>query len=133
MMAMAAAKLLQKNQTEAAQQQAQQTAQDPIVQMQQKELEIKQGELDLKKQKLSVDAVTKVKQIEVERERIASQKEIAGAQLGAKTAKDKAELDAKQRLEGIRIGAQTAKERDQMQYQREQANKPQPNKPTKGE
>jgi hypothetical protein len=132
MMAMAAAKLLQKNQTEAAQQQAQQTAQDPIVQMQQKELEIKQGELDLKKQKLSVDAVTKVKQIEVERERIASQKEIAGAQLGAKTAKDKAELDAKQRLEGIRIGAQTAKERDQMQYQREQANKPQPEKPTKG-
>jgi hypothetical protein len=140
MMAMAAQKLFQKNQAEAAQHQAQQTAQDPIVQMQQKELEIKQGELDLKKKKLSVDAVTKVKQIEVERERIASQKEIAGAQLGAKTAKDKAELDAKQRLEGIRIGAQTAKDRDQMQHQknqlthqREQDNKPQPEKPTKGE
>lgn len=133
MMAMAAQKLLQKDQAEAAQQKAQQVAQDPLVQMQQKELEIKEGELELKKKKLSVDAVTKVKQIEVERERIASQKEIAGAQLGAKTAKDKAELDAKQRLEGIRIGAQTAKDRDQMQYQREQANKPQPNKPTKGE
>ena len=133
MMAMAAQKLLQKDQAEAAQQQAQQAAQDPIVQMQQQELQIKQGELELKKQKLSVDAVTKVKQIEVERERIASQKEIAGAQLGAKTAKDKAELDAKQRLEGIRIGTQTAKDRDQMRYQREQANKPQPNKPTKGE
>ena len=133
MMAMAAQKLLQKDQAEAAQQKAQQVAQDPLIQMQQQELQIKQGELDLKKQKLSVDAVTKVKQIEVERERIASQKEIAGAQLGAKTAKDKAELDAKQRLEGIRIGTQTAKDRDQMRYQREQANKPQPNKPTKGE
>jgi hypothetical protein len=133
MMAMAAQKLLQKDQAEAAQQQAQQAAQDPIVQMQQQELQIKQGELELKKQKLSVDVGTKLKQIEVEKERIAAQKEIAGAQLGAKTAKDKAELDAKQRLEGIRIGTQTAKDRDQMRYQREQANKPQPNKPTKGE
>jgi len=133
MMAMAAQKLLQKDQAEMAQQQAQQAAQDPIVQMQQQELQIKQGELELKKQKLSVDAVTKVKQLKIEESRIQAQKEIAGAQLGAKTAKDKAELDAKQRLEGIRIGAQTAKDRDQMQYQREQANKPQPNKPTKGE
>jgi hypothetical protein len=133
MMAMAAQKLLQKDQAEAAQQQAQQAAQDPIVQMQQKELGLKEREVALKEKKLSVDAVTKVKQLKIEESRIAAQKEIAGAQLGAKTAKDKAELDAKQRLEGIRIGTQTAKDRDQMRYQREQANKPQPNKPTKGE
>lgn len=140
MMAMAAQKLLQKDQAEAAQQQAQQAAQDPIVQMQQKELEIKQGELDLKKQKLSVDAVTKVKQLKIEESRIQAQKEIAGAQLGAKTAKDKADLEARMRVDGIRIGAQAAKDRDQMQHQknqlthqREQNNKPQPEKPTKGE
>ena len=140
MMAMAAQKLLQKDQAEAAQQQAQQAAQDPIVQMQQKELEIKQGELDLKKQKLSVDAVTKVKQLKIEESRIQAQKEIAGAQLGAKTAKDKADLEARMRVDGIRIGAQAAKDRDQIQHQknqlthqREQNNKPQPEKPTKGE
>lgn len=140
MMAMAASKLLQKNQTEAAQQQAQQTAQDPIVQMQQQELQIKQGELKLKEKKLAVDAATKVKQLKIEEERIAAQKEIAGAQLGAKSAKDKADLNAKQHLEGLRIGTQVAKDRNQMQHQRdqfahqrEQDNKPQPKKPTKGE
>ena len=140
MMAMAAQKLLQKDQAEAAQQQAQQAAQDPIVQMQQQELQIKQGELDLKKKKLSIDALAKAKQFEIEKERITAQKQIAGAQLGAKTAKDKAELNAKQRLEGTRIGAQVAKDRDQMQHQknqfthqREQDNRPQPEKPTKGE
>lgn len=140
MMAMAASKLLQKNQTEAAQQQAQQTAQDPIVQMQQQELQIKQGELKLKEKKLAVDAATKVKQLKIEEERIAAQKEIAGAQLGAKSAKDKADLNAKQHLEGLRIGTQVAKDRNQMQHQRdqfahqrEQDNKPQPKKPTEGE
>ena len=121
MMAMAAQKLLQKDQAEAAQQQAQQAAQDPIVQMQQKELGLKEREVALKEKKLSVDAVTKVKQLKIEESRIAAQKEIAGAQLGAKTAKDKAELDAKTRLEGTRLGAQIAKDRDQSQQQKSQA------------
>ena len=140
MMAMAAQKLLQKDQAEAAQQQAQQAAQDPIVQMQQKELGLKEREVALKEKKLSVDAVTKVKQLKIEESRIQAQKEIAGAQLGAKTAKDKADLEARMRVDGIRIGAQAAKDREQMQHQknqlmhqREQDNKPQPEKPTKGE
>jgi hypothetical protein len=140
MMAMAASKLFQKNQAEAAQQQAQQTAQDPIVQMQQKELEIKQGELDVKKQKLKLDTFAKAKQLEIEKERITAQKQIAGAQLGAKTASDKSHNQNTMRLEGMRLGAQIAKDRGQMQHQknqfthqREQDNKPQPEKPTKGE
>ena len=123
LMAQASQKLLQKDQAEAAQQQAQQAAQDPIVQMQQKELEIKQGELDLKKQKLSVDSFAKVKQLKIEESRIAAQKEIAGAQLGAKITNDKEANEGKMRLEGMRLGAQIAKDRQQ----------PQPEKPTKGE
>jgi hypothetical protein len=51
MMAMAGQKLLQKDQAEAAQQQAQQAAQDPIVQMQQQELQLKAQEVEIKKQK----------------------------------------------------------------------------------
>ena len=58
MMAAAASKLLQKDQAEAAQQQAMQAAQDPLVQMQQKELEIKEREVGIKEQKLQVDAIT---------------------------------------------------------------------------
>jgi membrane protease subunit (stomatin/prohibitin family) len=127
LMAQASQKLLQKDQAEAAQQQAQQAAQDPIVQMQQKELEIKQGELDLKKQKLSVDSFAKVKQLKIEESRIAAQKEIAGAQLGAKITNDKETNEGKMRLEGMRLGAQITKDRQQSQPQ------PQPEKPTKGE
>ena len=118
MMALAAGKLLQKNQTEAAQQQAQQTAQDPVVQMQQQELQLKAQELQLKQQKLQVEAADKADRLEIEKERIAAQKEIAGMQVGAKTAKDKAELEARQQEAGVRMGIDVAKSHAQLQQQR---------------
>jgi hypothetical protein len=114
MMAAAAGKLLQKDQAEAAQQQAQQAAQDPIVQMQQAELQLKAQELRLKQAKLAMDATEKADKIRIEEERIAAQKEIAGMQVGAKSAKDKADLTARMELEGVRLGAQIAKDRAEM-------------------
>jgi len=109
LMAAAAAQLLHKDQAEAQQQQAQQQAQDPIVQMQMKELEIKQGELDLKKQKFQIEAAEKNDRLELEQLRIETQKEIAGLQVGAKIATDKGNLDAKQEAEGLRIGVEIAR------------------------
>ena len=108
--AAAGQQLLQKNQAEAQQQQNQQMAQDPIVQMQMAELEIKKGELQLKQQKLQIDAAEKNDKIELEQQRIAAQKEIAGLQVGAKVATDKANLSAKQQLEGLRVGVEIARE-----------------------
>ena len=108
--AAASAQLLQKNQSEAQQQQAQQTAQDPIVQMQMKELEIKGKEVELKEKKLMIDAAEKNDRIELEQQRIAAQKEIAGLQVGAKIATDKAALSAKEQIEGLRMGVQIARE-----------------------
>jgi hypothetical protein len=108
-----AKKLLQANQAQAAQEQAQQIAQDPIVQMQQKELAIKQAEVEIKKQKLAIDAAAKADQIEVEKARIESQMEIAGMQVGAKAAKDRADLTSKMELEGIRTGLQIAQAANQ--------------------
>lgn len=108
--AVAAQQLLQKNQAMAAQQQAEQVAQDPLVQMQMKELEIKDKEVQLKAQKLAIDAAEKNDRIEIERERIGAQKEIAGLQVGAKIATDKANLSSKEQIEGLRIGVQVAKE-----------------------
>jgi hypothetical protein len=108
--AQAATQLLQKNQAEAQQQQAQQMAQDPIVQMQQQELQIKQGELELKKQKMMIDAAEKQDRLELEEKRIASQQEIAGLQVGAKVATDKANLSAKQQEAGLRMGIEIARE-----------------------
>jgi hypothetical protein len=114
MAAQAAQQMLQQNQQEAAAQQAQQQAQDPLIQMQQQEIQIKQAELQLKQQKLQIDAAAKVDQLDIERERIASQKEIAGMQVGAKVAKDKAQLASKDQLEGLKIGAEIARNRAQM-------------------
>lgn len=98
-----AQKLLASNQQQAAQQQAQQMAQDPIVQMQQMELQIKQMEVELKKKKLEIDAAAKADQLDVERERIASQKQIAGLQVGARVAADKAKMDDEYEIEALRI------------------------------
>ena len=123
--AQAAQQLLQKNQAEAAQQQAQQMAQDPIIQMQQQELQIKQGELELKKQKMMIDAAEKNDRIELENKRIASQQEIAGLQVGAKVATDKANLSAKQQEAGLRMGIEIAREAMQTEQQKQQ---PVPNK-----
>jgi hypothetical protein len=106
----AAQKLLQKDQAEAQQQQVQQMQQDPIVQMQQMELQLKAQELQMKQQKMMIDAAEKNDRIELEQQRIAAQKEIAGLQVGAKIATDKANLSAKQQIEGLRIGVQVAKE-----------------------
>jgi hypothetical protein len=111
--AAAAQKLLQKDQAEVAQQQAQQQAQDPIVQMQQAELQIKAKETEIKEKKLAVDAAAKADQLEIERERIAAQKEIAGMQTGAKIAADKANLSAKQQEAGMRMGIDIAREMSQ--------------------
>jgi hypothetical protein len=111
MMAMAAQKLIQKNEAEAQQQQAQQAAQDPVVQMQMQELQIKKEEVDIKKAKLQIEAADKADRLDVERERIEAQKEIAGMQVGAKAAKDRQEFQGKMELEGIKVGSQIAKER----------------------
>jgi hypothetical protein len=108
--AAAAQKLTQKNQAEAAQQQAQETAQDPIVQMQMQELEIKKGELELKKQKMAIEAAEKADRLDLEQSRISAQKEIAGLQVGAKIATDKANLSAKQQEAGLRLGVEIARE-----------------------
>jgi hypothetical protein len=106
--AQATQQLLQQNQQEAQAQQNAQAAQDPLVQMQQMELQLKQADLQLKQQKLQVDAAAKEDQLQIERDRIEAQKEIAGMQVGAKVAKDKADLESKMELEGLKIGADIA-------------------------
>lgn len=121
MMAMAAVKLGQKSQAEAAQQQAQEAAQDPVLQMQMKELEIKEKEAEIKAKKVEIDALATEQKLAIERERISSQKEIAGMQVGAKAIKDKAELDARMQLEGTRMGIDVVKSHAQLQQNRRQA------------
>ena len=88
-----AQKLLQSNQAMLSQQKAQQAAQDPIVQMQQQELQLKAAELQRKAQKDQMDAQLKMSQQQIEQQRIATQAEIEGAKLGAQIARERTEQE----------------------------------------
>jgi hypothetical protein len=115
MMAAAASKLLQKDQAEVAQQQAQAAAQDPLVQMQQQELQLKAAEVEIKRQKLAIEAAAKEDQMEIERARLEAQERIAGVQAGVKAAAEKARLDAEMEAKGFDIGSRIAKDRLELQ------------------
>lgn len=108
--AAAAQQLLQKNQSEAAQQKAQEMMQDPIVQMQMKELEIKERDSKTKEQKVLVDAAATADKQKLEEEKLAAHERIEGLKVGAKIATDKANLSAKQQAEGLRVGVQIAQD-----------------------
>jgi hypothetical protein len=119
--AMAAQKLLQSNQAEMAQQQAQQEAQNPLTQIQMKELEIKERdqalkemrtrhEMDLDKAKLEIDMANKAAQIEVQRERIASEDEREGARVGVRLATQVASNNSAEMRDAMRAGVELAKE-----------------------
>jgi len=62
----------------------------------------------------TADAAGKADQLDIERERIESQEKIAGMQVGAKVAKDKADLEAKMELEGLKIGTDIAHKKAQL-------------------
>jgi hypothetical protein len=120
MMALAAQKLLTKDQSEAQQQQAQQAAQDPIVQMQQQELQLKAKEVEIKEKKLAMDAAAEADRIELEKQRLESQERIAGVQAGARAAAEKAKLEGELELKGVELGSSIAKDRWNMQHQEKQ-------------
>ena len=122
----AAQQLLGQNQNAIAAQQAQQAQNDPVIQMQLKELQLKAQEIDIKQKKMQTDAAAKADQLELEKQRIASQKEIAGMQVGAKTKADKANLEAKQQLEGMKLGAQIGQQKAQLEVQKSTQNQPKP-------
>ena len=97
--------LLQQHQQEAQAQQAQQQMQDPIIQMQMQELQIKQAEVQRKIAKDQADAAARMAQLEVEKQRIDAQKEIAGANMAIKNIGDQ----RKEKVEGFRQGMELMK------------------------
>jgi hypothetical protein len=115
--AQASQQLLQQNKQEAAQQAAQQKAMDPIVQMQQQELQLKMQEFQLKQQKQQIDAATKADQLEIEKSRIEAQMQIAAMQVGATSAAKRDQLAKQQQTEGLRMGIDAAKHRAQLAVQ----------------
>ena len=120
----AAQKLLQQSQSQVAQQQAQQQAQDPLLQIQQAELQIKQQEAQTSQQKVQIDAQAKAEQMQIERERIASQERIASMQNQSKVEKDRTQLSIQSEIEHAKLAVDIGKHSQQMSKEKE--------KPTKG-
>lgn len=101
--AQAAGRLLQKDQQEAAAQQAAQQAQDPVIQMQQKELAIKEQEVQIKREKAQFDMKLREKDLNLKGTKIAAdaaskadELELRGKEILVKAA---AEADKGQREE----------------------------------
>ena len=126
----AAQQLLNQNQTEVAARNAQQAAQDPVIQMQMKELQLKAQEVEIKMKKMQIEAAAKADQIRVEEARIAAQKEIAGMQVTAKAQAEKASIASKEKIEGFKLGSDIGKSKAQMAMQQQQKQQPS-NKETK--
>ena len=117
MLAQAARQSLQQNQQQAAQQQAQQQAQDPMVMMQQQELQLKQGALQIEQGKLQLD--TQIAQAEMQ----FKEKQLA-MEAAAKSDANKikmAELQANMQLKGTQIGAQINESKQKQAFEQEHA------------
>jgi len=130
MMAQAAQQALQLNQQQAQQQQAQQQAQDPMVMMQQQELQLKQGSLQLEAQKVQQDFAIEQAKLELEKQKMilessakadannmrkeesAARMQLEGVKTGAAIRESQAKQKFDQESSGVKIGAQIAK--DQM-------------------
>ena len=104
LVAQASQKLLQKGIAEAKQQQIQQQEEDPILQMQRKELEIKQLEAQAKAQKMQADTQLEQARLELDRLKLESEERIAGAKIGANAVMDNRKVTSQELIEGTKIG-----------------------------
>jgi hypothetical protein len=114
LVAMAGQKLTQENQAAAQQAEAEKQAQDPLTQMQQKELQIKEaevmGRLEIERERLDLDRAKSEGNIDVQRERIRSEDRREGARIGVRVASQIEDAKHKDKTEGVRLGIDIAKE-----------------------
>jgi len=117
MMAQAAQQALQVNQQQAQQQQAQQQAQDPMVMMQQQELQLKQGGLQLEAQKIQQDFQIAQAKLELDKQKMVLE---ASAKADANNLR-KEENASKMQLDGLKVGASIKEKQAQQQFEHEHA------------
>ncbi len=123
LLAQAAQRLLAQNSQQVAQQEAQKAAQDPVVQMQQAELAIKQAEQQRKVAKDQIDAQLRQQQQQIEAARIAAQtmmeKEKLETQRKLEALRTAAEMRDGREKEIMRLGADVAKQLSSQAHQNE--------------
>ena len=112
----AAGKLLGKNQAEVAQEQAMQQQQDPLTQIQQREISLKEAEFQHKQQldlaKLQADMDKAAANIAVQEERIESEERREGARIGADLSKTRYQGQREDLKYGLELGKEITEEID---------------------
>jgi len=106
MLAKAGTQLNQKHQQEIAQAQAQAKAQDPVLQLQQAEIQVKQAEVQRKTQKDQADTQIKQAELQLKAQKTQSDANMDAAQL----ALDKQELDLDAQKAGAKLAADRRKD-----------------------
>ena len=124
LMAQAAPQVLAQSKALMAQHQAQQNAQDPVMQMQMQELQIKKQEADTKAQKVQVDAKAKAQELALRTQevqaRIKQDGMKAGSEIGAKKAQIQMDMSraheagVRVKQDGMALGAEIAMKKHQM-------------------
>ena len=111
----AADRLLQKDKAEAQAQQAQQQQQDPLVQMQQMDLQIKKQLADLKGQELQLDA--QIQMAEIERKKMKDQADVIAR--GDELRLREKEMGMRNELDGARLGYDMMHKKEQNEMRSE--------------
>jgi len=119
--AQAAAKLLQKDTQEAQAQQAAQQAQDPLVQMQQQDLQIKAGDLERKKLKDLADTAGKADAQKLREKEVSGRQALDALRILTDAAKAKDQMQQSGSTETHRMLLDAAKSKDQMSSQETQS------------
>lgn len=122
-LAQAAQRVLQQNTSEVSQQKAMKDSQDPVIQMQQQELAIKQAEVQRKAQKDQIDAELRMRQQQIETGRILSQQEMERQRLLSESQIDLLKLTAQMKNEkerdAIKMGVDIAKQLSSQFHQKD--------------
>lgn len=121
LMAQAATQVMQQGQAAAAQQQAMQQQQDPVVQMQQQDLAIRQGELQIKQEKQKMDAALAAARLQLEQEKIGGQMQLGAMKAGIQIQGDKHKMASQEKLAGVQTGVDIAKHKQELDMQKRQA------------
>ncbi len=108
----AAERVLASSQADERQEEIREQLEDPVLQQRERELDIRQAEVQRKMkadaERLALDLEKAKATNEVEKERIASQERIAGANIGLKAATENKKISSKEQIEGAKIGRDIA-------------------------
>ena len=116
LMAQAAPQVLAQSKALVSQQQAEQNAQDPVMQMQMQELQIKSAdqqrkerETEIKEKKMAIDAAAKADELRLKEAEMQAKNQIAASKITTELEKTRAQLESQERAQRAKVGSEMVK------------------------